>query len=149
MKQDVHERAQQLTDAASVEGIAERHRRWLEAHLRSCASCADYAAATERAIQAFRSIAVPTDSQLVRRTQREARRRAQAMRLHEKEMWPVWVSGGLSALVTTVSVALFWVGSEWLAPLAGAPVGLLMAGLVVFWFIPSLAATGIVLRSGP
>ncbi|MCZ6905381.1 MAG: hypothetical protein O7F56_06925 [Acidobacteria bacterium] len=140
MKRADHQRAQQFIDACQVEGISPEERTWLDSHLSACEPCSQHAGATERAIQAFRSVHIDTDPALVQATQ--ARVRARAREIHEEaeRMRPVWISAVLALVVTVASAPYIWQGLEWLAGKFGAPAWVFQFGFFWFWLIPCLVA---------
>ncbi len=140
MKREDHQRAQQFIDACQVEGISPEERAWLDSHLSACEPCSQHAAATERAIQAFRSVHIDTDPALVQATQ--ARVRARAREIHEEaeRMRPVWISALLALVLTVASAPYIRQGLDWLAAQAGMSRWLFQLGFFWFWLGPSLVA---------
>ncbi len=140
MKRADHQRAQQFIDACQVEGISPEERTWLDSHLSACEPCSQHAAATERAIQAFRSVHIDTDPALVRATQVRVRARAREIHEEAERMRPVWISAVLALVVTAASAPYVWQGLEWLAARVGAPAWVFQLGFFWFWLIPCLVA---------
>ena len=140
MKREDHQRAQQLIDASQVEGISPEERAWLDSHLHICKACSQHAAATERAIQAFRSVHIDTDPALVRATQVKLRARAREIHEESERMRPVWIPAVLALVFTVVSAPYIWQGLEWLAGKFGAPAWVFQFGFFWFWLIPCLVA---------
>ncbi len=140
MKREDHQRAQQLIDASQVEGISPEERAWLDSHLHICQACSHAAAATERAIQAFRSVHIDTDPALVQATQARVRARAREIHEESERMRPVWIPAVLALVFTVVSAPYIWQGLEWLAGKFGAPAWVFQFGFFWFWLIPCLVA---------
>lgn len=69
MRDDIHERAEQLIDKMQVEGLSAEERDWLETHLESCVQCQKRARETERVLRGLRFAVPRFDSTLVLRTQ--------------------------------------------------------------------------------
>ncbi len=148
MSADMHQRARELAMAARVEGIGERERLWLEAHLAECAGCADAHAALDAAIGALRAPSVMADSGLVRATQARVRMRAAELRQHAATMRPLWIATALVvayALVTTAAAwQIFGLAGEWLRLTA-------MSSRLVFavvWIAPAIGASLLLLACG-
>ena len=49
MPDDIHVRARRLIECDPVEGIAQSDREWLDRHIETCSSCADFCKLTRRA----------------------------------------------------------------------------------------------------
>ena len=141
MKEDAHRRARSLMDALLIEEkVSAEERRWLEQHLAACESCAERAAASERAVRAVRSFRVEVNSALVRSTQMKVRLRAREMEAHRRELRPVWLSCVFALLLTAAGTPFVWQGLEWFSSQVGTPGWVVKIGFLWLWFIPSVLA---------
>lgn len=148
MNPDVHQRAQELVAAALVEGLPASEQGWLDEHLEGCAACAQSAAATRRAIEALRSVAVSADRTLVELTQQRVRLRALELAEHQQRWLPLAVSCGLAALLGLINLTYLWQGFAWMGEQWRLPALAWQAGFVSAWFLPtSLAAVALWMRS--
>jgi len=137
MTQNGHKRARGLIDATRVAEISAIELDWLNAHLETCESCAEYLDTTQRIIQGLRSLRVQTNGTLVSRTQLSVRLRAHEMREHRDRMRLLWISCAMSLVMTTVSGSSLWQASEWLAH-RWKPDWLWQLALLTFWFLPAM-----------
>ena len=69
MPEDIHVRARRLIECDPVEGIAPSDREWLDRHIETCCSCADFHELTRRAIGVVRSASVSLPPDLAFRAQ--------------------------------------------------------------------------------
>jgi predicted anti-sigma-YlaC factor YlaD len=146
MTRNVHEEAQQWI--ALGDGLAEAQRTMLDAHLKECADCRNYADAATRTIRALRSLPLAADSRLVRATQMRVRFHASRMRETRQRMWFVGVAClgvGLSAAVTA---PFLWKLFAWMGELAGVSAPVWQAGFVFFWIVPALVVGVVLLARG-
>ena len=148
MNSDVHQRAQELIAAALVEGLPASEQAWLDEHLEGCAACAQSAAATRRAIEGLRWVAVNADPALVQATQQRVRLRTRELAERQQRWLPLAVSCGLAALLSLVTLTYLWQGFAWLGEQWGLPALAWQAGFVSAWFLPtSLAAVALWMQS--
>jgi len=148
MNPDVHQRAQGLIAAALVEGLPASEQAWLDEHLPGCPACAQSAAATRRAIEALRWVAVSADPALVQATQQRVRMRTQELAERQERWLPLAVSCGLATLVSLVTLTYLWQGFAWLGEQWSLPALTWQAGFVSAWFLPtSLAAVALWMQS--
>ena len=68
MTRNVHEEAQEWIALAGAQRRSDADEAWLQAHLRECAACRDYADEAASAVRALRSQPLAADSALVRAT---------------------------------------------------------------------------------
>ena len=146
MKSDnAHERALQLIAQARVEGMPETDRAWLAAHLEDCDSCTGHARHTDRALQLLRTAAIPMPEGLATRTQFRVRLRAEELREHGLGRKLLWIIAGVSWALGIASAPWVWRAFEWVGHRTGAPKLIWEVGFVMWWAVPSLLATGVVL----
>ena len=137
MNQDAHARAQQLIAAARVEGIPAADQAWLEQHLEACHECEQFAAQTQRAIEALRWVAVSADPELVEATRQRVRLRAYQLAEREARMLPLAASCALAAAVGLVTLTSLWQGFAWLGEQWRLPALAWQAGFISAWFLPA------------
>lgn len=148
MNPDVHQRAQELIATALVEGLPASEQAWLDEHLEGCAACAQFAAATGRAIEALRSVAVSADRTLVELTQQRVRLRALELAERQERWLPLAVSCGLAALLGLINLTYLWQGFAWMGEQWRLPALTWQVGFVTAWFLPtSLAALALWVQS--
>ncbi len=124
MSDNAHQRALQLIAQARVEGLPVSDSSWLRAHLEECDFCAEHARQTDQALRVLRTAAIPVPAGLASRTQFRVRLRAEELREHGRGQKLLWAIAGVS-----------WPKLLW------------EAGFVMWWAVPALLATGVVLAS--
>jgi anti-sigma factor RsiW len=148
MSGNSHEQARELIALAGGQGLSDGQESWLQAHLRGCAACSDYAEAVGRMLSALRSRSVTADFGLVQATQLRVRSRAVELRRQRTRAWLVSLSClivGLSAAITT---PLFWRAFEWIGERAGISSWVWQAGFAFFWIVPALIVSALLLAHG-
>lgn len=145
---DVHQRAQESIAAALVEGLPASEQAWLDEHLEECAACAQFAAATRRAVEGLRWVAVNASPALVETTQQRVRLRTRELAERQERWLPLAVSCGLAALLSLVTLPYLWQGFAWMGEQWRLPALAWQAGFVSAWFLPtSLTAVALWMRS--
>jgi hypothetical protein len=147
MSENIHQRALQLIAQARVEGMPDTDRNWLCAHLEDCDFCAEHARQTDRALRLLRTSAVSLPAGLASRTQFRVRLRAEELREHSRGQKLLWAIAGVSWSLGIASAPWVWRAFEWVGRQTGAPKLLWEAGFVMWWAVPALLATGVVLAS--
>jgi hypothetical protein len=145
MNQEMHTRAEHLIAQERVEGISQDEREWLSTHVQDCARCAGLARQTDQALRGFRTAAIPLPSGLASRTQFRVRLRAEELREHGLRRKLVWVIAGVSWALGIASAPWVWHAFEWVGHRTGAPKLIWEVGFVMWWAVPALLATGVVL----
>ena len=149
MIQDSHARAQQLISTARVEGIPTGDEAWLEQHLESCKECEQFAAQTQRAIEALRWVAVSANPELVEATRQRVRLRAHQLAEREARMLPLAASCALAAAVGLVTLASLWQGFAWLGEQWRLPALAWQAGFISAWLLPTAVIAALMLWLRP
>jgi anti-sigma factor RsiW len=149
MTQNDHERAHCLIEAGRVEGVPPDESHWLNLHLESCEPCAHSAASVERIVQALRSIRLNTNPTLVTSTQQKVRLRASEMRDQAEHMRPVWISCALSSTFSVASIPYLWRAIVLYTRHAGVSDWVWQLGLLMFWFLPSIAVIAVLVWQRP
>ena len=143
MNPDTHGRARKLLAAATVEGISLMEEQWLKAHLSTCKECTNEASALESAVDAFRSLHVVANDDMVRRTNLLVRRRAQELQARRKYAIPLWVSAGMSTVLVLVTAPYTWSLFAWFGRSTHLPNLIWQAGFLAWWFLPATILTAI------
>ena len=145
MSDGIHDRALQLIAQERVEGISPAEREWLTAHLQDCAHCAELARQTDQALRSMRTAAIPIPRGLASRTQFRVRLRAEELREHGLGRQLLWTIAGVSWALGIASAPWVWRAFEWVGHRTGAPKLIWEVGFVMWWAVPALLATGVVL----
>lgn len=145
MNAESHAKAEKLIAQGRVEGISPAERAWLESHLHACTLCAAVARNTEEALRALTAVDVPFPSGLAARTQFRVRLRAQELQESEPQRRALWIIAAVSWAMGVATAPYVWRAFEWLSKLTGMPKFLWESGVVLWWAIPALIATGILL----
>jgi len=145
MSAGIHDRALQLIAQERVEGISPAEREWLAAHLQDCAHCAELARQTDQALRSMRTAAIPLPRGLASRAQFRVRLRAEELREHGLGRKLLWTIAGVSWALGIASAPWVWRAFEWVGHRTGAPKLIWEVGFVMWWAVPALLATGVVL----
>ena len=120
MPEDIHVRARRLIECDPVEGIAPSDREWLDRHIETCCSCADFHELTRRAIGVVRSASVSLPPDLAFRAQFRVSLRRGELREQDRG-WTVWISFALCWFLGIASAPLVWRAFDWFGRTAGLP----------------------------
>src|SRR5690348_10227792 len=112
MPDDIHVRARRLIECDPVEGIAPSDREWLDRHVETCPSCADFRELTRRAIGVVRSASVSLPPDLAFRAQFRVSLRRGELREQDRG-WTVWISFALCWFLGIASAPLVWRAFDW------------------------------------
>ena len=138
MNQETHSRAEQLIAKERVEGLSQTERDFLAAHLHECASCAEHARQTDRALRSLRTAAIPLPSGLASRTQFRVQLRLQELREREPKRRALWVMCAFSWVFGIASAPYVWRLFEWFGERTGVPKPVWELGFGLWWSIPAL-----------
>ena len=145
MNAESHARAKQLIAQERVEGISQAERDLLASHLQDCRQCAELARQTDEALRGLRTAAIPIPRGLASRTQFRVRLRAEELREHGLGQKLLWTTAAVSWALGIASAPWVWRGFEWVGQRTGAPKLIWEVGFVMWWAVPALLATGVVL----
>ena len=145
MSNDVHVRAHQLIAKQRIEGISADEQTWLTAHLAECEACSSFRVQTAQALVAFRSTNIELPKNLAARTQLRVRLRSEELRAHNPARLLLWAIAGVSWLLGLASAPLVWRGFAWAGGELGLPKIIWQIGVALWWLLPGLLATGMVL----
>jgi predicted anti-sigma-YlaC factor YlaD len=145
MSNEMHVRAEKLIAQDRVEGISQKDREWLDAHLRECGECNRAAIETASALKALRGIAVAMPRGLADRTKFRVQLRAQELREREPKRTWLWITCAMSWALGVASAPYVWQAFQWIGRFTGAPKLVLEFGFGLWWAIPALFAATIIL----
>ena len=145
MNADAHERAVRLMAERRVDALSREDEQWLAAHLAECANCSAEDAHVAEALSALRAMQISVPRNLSARTQLRVRLRAEELREHGPASRLVWAVAVMSWVFGLATAPFVWRGFAWLGGELHLPKLVWAAGVVLWWVIPALVATGIVL----
>ena len=145
MTENTHAHAQQLIAQQRIEGISAEEQAWLAAHLAECEACSTVQAQTAQSLAAFRSMNIELPKNLAARTQLRVRMRAEELPSHNPGRFLLWAIAGVSWLLGLASAPLVWRGFEWAGGQLGLPKIVWQLGVVLWWLVPGIVATGAIL----
>lgn len=145
MNADVHERALRLMTERRVGALSREDEQWLAAHLAECANCSVADARVAEALSALRAMQISVPRNLSARTQLRVRLRAEELREHGPANRLVWAVAVMSWVFGLATAPLVWRGFAWLGGELHLPKLVWATGVVLWWVVPALVATGIVL----
>ena len=145
MSNDLHLRANELLARRRVEPLSRQDEVWLAAHLGGCESCVAEDAHMADALSALRGMPINLPRNLASRTQIRVRLRAEELREHGPANRLIWAVACMSWIFGLATAPLVWRGFEWLGGELHLPKLVWATGVVLWWAVPALVATGIVL----
>lgn len=145
MSADLHARANDLLTRRRIEPLSREQDQWLASHLASCRSCAAKDDQMAEALSALRSIHVELPRNLASRAQLRVRLRAEELREHGPANRLVWAVAVMSWIFGLATAPLVWRGFAWLGGELHLPKLVWIAGVALWWIVPALVATGVVL----
>jgi anti-sigma factor RsiW len=144
VSKEIHEQARTLIARQRIEGLPDREREWLAAHLAECAACAELERATGEAIRTLRAVSIPLPPGLASRTQMRVRLRAQQLREYEPRWRMVWLMCGISWIFGAATAPFVWRALEWFGHRVGLPDMVWELGFGLWWALPA-AVAGVIL----
>lgn len=145
MEKSTHQRATELLARRRVEGLSQKDEHWLAAHLAECESCALEDARLADALATLRSVRIDLPRNLANRTQMRVRLRAAEIREYGPANRLIWGVAVMSWVFGLATAPFVWRGFAWLGGELHLPKLVWMTGVVLWWVVPALVATGIVL----
>ena len=139
MKLESHEGARQLLRAARVEGISDKERQWLDAHLAGCAECSGEAAVLAAAIDSLQALSRDTGPEVVRRTSAAVHRRAGEIRVKREHAVPLWTAVAASSVWAIITTPYVWSTFAWLGHELYLGDTVWQVGFLMWWFLPATA----------
>lgn len=145
MNNSLHVRANELLARRRVEPLSRQDEAWLATHLAECDSCAAEDARLADALVALRAVPINLPRNLASRTQVRVRLRAEELREHGPASRLIWAVACMSWIFGLATAPFVWRGFAWVGGELHLPKLVWMAGVVLWWVVPALVATGIVL----
>ena len=145
MKTDFHAQAKEFLSRQRVEGLSLEDERWLSSHLAECESCAAEQRQLNESISAFRGMQIDLPANLASRAQLRVRLRAEEMREQGPANRLIWAVAVMSWMFGLATAPFVWRGFEWLGGELHLPKLVWMAGVALWWIVPAVVATGVVL----
>lgn len=146
MKRNPHDEARGLIALGDVLADAQQAR--LQAHLRDCESCRDYAEVANTVVRALRSQPLAADSAMVQTTQMRVRSRALELQRQQERLWVICVCCVAVTLGAAFSTAVLWRGLVWMGQQARLPGPVWQIGLVALGLVPAIVAGILMLAQG-
>ena len=148
MTRDVHQQAREWIALTGVDGLSDKQQSQLQAHLRECDSCREYADATSHVVRSLRSVPMAATPALVRRTQARVRQHAQLLRQHKERLWMVGIACAGVGFSAAVTIPIMWKIFSWLGNWAGVSSPVWETGFVGFVIAPALLVSVLLLVRG-
>ena len=145
MSNDLHDRAKEFIARRHVEGLTPADQRWLNDHLADCESCAAAQHQLRESLSALRTMHIDLPRNLASRTQLRLRMRAEELREHSPVNRLIWAVAAMSWIFGLVTAPLVWRGFAWLGGELHLPKPVWISGVVLWWAVPAMVATGIIL----
>lgn len=145
MSNEVHLRANELLTRRRVEALSRQDQVWLGAHLAECESCAREDARMGDALSVLRGMPINMPGNLASRTQLRVRLRAEELREHGPANRLIWAVACMSWIFGLATAPLVWRSFAWLGAELHLPKLVWAIGVVLWWAVPAMVATGIVL----
>jgi anti-sigma factor RsiW len=131
------QRAKKLLETERIEGISAEERKWLAAHLDTCAECTNEANALAFAVGSLRSVSVTASPDLVRRTSMVVRLRSAKMRQERDRALPLWIAVGIASVWMIVTAPVTWSIFSWLGRTLEVSDLVWELGFLMWWFLPA------------
>jgi len=145
LSNDLHVQANELLSRRRVEPLSRQDEGWLAAHLAECDSCAAEDARMADALAALRGMPINLPRSLASRTQLRVRLRAEELREHGPASRLIWAVACMSWIFGLATAPFVWRGFAWVGGELHLPKLVWITGVVLWWAVPALVATGIVL----
>ena len=145
IRENIHERAQQLISQERIEGLQASENTWLAGHLQECESCANFAQKTSAALRSLQTIPIALPAGLAERTQFRVSLRAQQLRHQEPRRRALWIAAGISWVTGVASAPYVWRLFAWLGEQGGVPKLVWEMGFGLWWAVPALIAAAVLL----
>ena len=148
MTRDLHQQAREWIALAGIDAFSEAQQSQLQAHLRECEHCRQYAEDASYVVRSLRSLPMAATPALVRRTQARVRQHAQLLRQHRERLWMVGVACAGIGFSAAVTIPLMWKVFAWLGTWAGVSSPVWETGFGVFVIAPALLVSVLLLARG-
>jgi hypothetical protein len=145
MPADAHFRARLLIDQFLVGEISQIDERWLRNHLAECVECEKFQSLSHSILRNLGTLSFGVTPGATERIQRAVAHRAAALS-GDRSFRLRTLAGGVAALVLTGLGSLSaWKAASWVSGYANIAGSSLHLGVVIFWLLPSLGASLILL----
>jgi predicted anti-sigma-YlaC factor YlaD len=150
MSRDVHQQAREWIALTGVDGLGlgDAQHSQLQAHLRECDLCREYADTTSQVVRSLRSVPMAATPWLVRTTQARVRQHAQLLRQQRERLWMVGVACAGIGFSASVTIPIMWKVFSWLGSWAGVSTPVWETGFGVFVIAPALLVSVLLLARG-
>jgi predicted anti-sigma-YlaC factor YlaD len=148
MSRDVHQQAREWIALTGADGLSDAQHSQLQAHLRECALCREYADTISQVVRSLRSVPMAATPWLVRTTQARVRQHAQLLRQHRERLWMVGIACAGVGFSAAVTIPLMWKVFSWLGAWAGVSSPVWETGFGVFVIAPALLVSVLLLARG-
>jgi hypothetical protein len=145
MPTDLHSRARFLIDQSLVGEISQTDDRWLRDHLAECAECERFRNLSHSILRSLGDLSFGITPGATERIQRRIANRAAELGGDRSLRFRAF-AGGVAALVLTGLGSLAaWKAASWVSGYANIAGSSLHLGVLIFWLLPSLGASLILL----
>lgn len=145
MPADLHSRARLLIDQFLVGEILQTDERWLRDHLAECAECEAFRNLSHSVLRSLSALSFGVTPGATDRIQRVISDRAAELRSDRSFRLRAF-AGGVAALVLTgLGSSAVWKAVSWVSVYANMSGSSLHLGILIFWLLPSLGASLILL----
>ena len=148
MTGDVHQQAREWITFAGTDALSDSQQAQLQAHLRECDPCREYAEDTRQVIRSLRSVPMTAAPALVRRTQAQVRRHAELLRQNKERLWMVGVACAGIGFSAAVTIPIMWRLFSWIGSWAGVSSPVWETGFGVFVIAPALLVSALFAARG-
>ena len=145
MIEQIHQRACELMTRRRVESLSSDDEQWLTRHLAECTDCSAEETLLANSLSALRAMHIDVPRNLASRTQLRVRMRAEELREYGPANRLIWAVAAMSWIFGMTTAPFVWRGFAWLGTELHLPRLVWIAGVALWWAVPALVATGIVL----
>lgn len=145
MNDNLHAQAEHLLAKERVEGLNDKDREFLAAHLAQCERCSAAASQLRQSLAALRGTPVELPSDLVSRTKFRVHLRAGQLREREPGRRLLWTLAFMSWALGVSTAPYVWRLFSWAGYQLGLPHYVSQAGVILWWTGPALLAVGLIL----
>jgi hypothetical protein len=142
---EVHARARSLIDACFVTGISLDENHWLDAHIGECPECSDYLDLSKSAVRGLGEFSFEMIPGINSRIQFAITKRAAELEAERLLRLKSLMGFVTALLLTTLGSLAAWESTSWISAYMDVTQVSLQVGVVVFWLLPSLGASLILL----
>jgi hypothetical protein len=145
MPADLHSRARFLIDQSLVGEISQSDDRWLRDHLAECAECERFRNLSHSILRSLGDLSFGITPGATERIQRRIANRAAELRGDRSLRFRALAGGVAALLLTGLGSSAAWRAASWVSGYANIGKSPLHLGVLIFWLLPSLGASLILL----